>query len=347
MTTGFDSPSTGEAVAAAKVTAALPALNRATAAEIYRGAVVRYVAGCRSRVGPFVDKNFSFLGSLRLHRAALGLDIVRAPANVALVMPQLAVHGVGAAAGALGLRGMATWLKQRRIFLETDIGRELMWLLHTQLLELPYADGARTSSRDALAAEVLVDARVSAVLGAALHHLAAARTDPRVQARLQLHLETYGTARHATAELFNNLTMAGAGAGALQQLTPSALSLGPALAAAVAKQAAVASFPLGASAGGLWYGIFTAVPSTGLVVGITSGVALLAAALTPFTGIVTDPLQRRLGLHHRRLEKLVDALGQELAGESAAAFRVRDHYVARIFDVIDLVRAATAALARS
>ena len=42
---------------------------------------------------------------------------------------------------------------------------------------------------------------------------------------------------------------------AFHKLTPGTLTLGPVIAAALAQQAAVASFPLGAALGGLWYGL--------------------------------------------------------------------------------------------
>ena len=40
----------------------------------------------------FVDANFSLSGALRLHRQALGRDLLRAPANVALLAPYLALQ---------------------------------------------------------------------------------------------------------------------------------------------------------------------------------------------------------------------------------------------------------------
>jgi hypothetical protein len=111
------------------------------------------------------------------------------------------------------------------------------------------------------------------------------------------------------------------------------------LAAALAQQAAIASFPLGAGLGGLWYGMFPAAPSAGLVAGATGGLVLLTATTAAFAGVVADPVQRAFGLHQRRLHKLIDALERELKGDSDAAFRARDHYIARIFDLIDLARA--------
>jgi hypothetical protein len=131
---------------------------------------------------------------------------------------------------------------------------------------------------------------------------------------------------------------------AFQQLTAGTLTLAPVIAAALAQQAAIASFPLGASLGGIWYGLFPAPPSAALVVGVGGGLALLTATTAAFAGVLSDPLQRALGLHQRRLHRLVDALGRQLKGDSDAAFRARDHYVARIFDLIDLARATYRAI---
>ena len=111
------------------------------------------------------------------------------------------------------------------------------------------------------------------------------------------------------------------------------------LAGAVAQQAAIASFPLGAAAGSLWYGLFSATPSGVLVASIIGGLIGLGAVVTAFAGVLTDPLQRALGVHRRRLHRLIDALGVELKG-GRQAFQVRDHYAARILDLVDLARMA-------
>ena len=111
------------------------------------------------------------------------------------------------------------------------------------------------------------------------------------------------------------------------------------LAGAVAQQAAIASFPLGAAAGSVWYGLFSAAPSGLLVASITGSLIGLGAVVTAFAGILTDPLQRAFGMHRRRLHRLIDALGVELKG-GRQAFQVRDHYAARILDLVDLARMA-------
>lgn len=319
--------------------AAGQSLDAAAVRRIVDRSIDRYVAARHARVDAFVEANFGLSGSLRLHRQALGLDLVRAPANVALIPPYLALQIGSAGARRLGAEATARWLETRKLFLDTDVARELTWRLHVDLLELPYVGARRRTDRDALAEEILRDPRLGAVLNAfqaaILHH----REDEDLRRRVNAMLGTYSDARTAAAELVVSTIMAGAGAAVFKQLTPGVLSLGPAIAGAIAQKAAIASFPLGAGAGSVWYGYFAAAPSAGLVAGTTGGLMLLAAAATAFAGVVGDPVQRALGLHQRRLHKLIDALGNEMRGGTRQTYRVRDHYAARIFDLLDVIQA--------
>ena len=322
----------------------LPRIGEEEARAIVRDALAGYVAARHARVEAFVDANFSVSGSLRLHRLAVGLDLLRAPANVALMMPFVAMQ-----LGAAGLQGAgapraAAWLRARKLFLTTEVARELTFRLHRDLLELPYVDGERRCERDALAEAILADPRLESAQAELAAALRRQREDPAARARLEAMLRSYADARSAAADLFNNALLASTGAAVFQKLTPGTFTLGPVLATAIAHQAAVTSFPLGASAGGLWYALFPAQPSAALLVGTTGGLMLVTAVAAGFAGVVSDPVMRALGLHGSRLHRLIEALARELEGDSAAAFQVRDHYVARIFDLIDLARATARSL---
>ena len=62
-------------------------------------AVRSYAAACRARIPGFVARHFGWRGSLRLHRSAIGLDLLRAPLNVLLVGPTLFLRLAGLACG--------------------------------------------------------------------------------------------------------------------------------------------------------------------------------------------------------------------------------------------------------
>ena len=212
-------------------------------------AIDRYIATRHQRVSGFVDRHFSLIGSLRLHRRALGRDLVRAPANVLLMLPYLSAQVGGAALRRLGARQAARRLRGWRLFLDTDVSRELTWRLHAELLELPYDDGRRRSEHDALAETILADARVAAAVDVLTTLARRHAGDPEQRARLRQMLGDYASTRTAAADLVNNVLLASAGMAAFQKLTPGTLTLGPVIATALAQQAAVASFPLGRQPG--------------------------------------------------------------------------------------------------
>lgn len=306
---------------------------------VFDDAVDRYAASRRARIQPFVDRTYRLAASVRLHRHALGLDLVRAPVNVALVAPVLLARLAAAGASRIGVGAPERWLAGRRLFFETDLARELAFRLHADFLELPFDDGRRRFDGDALAAIILDDPRLAAGLAAVAADVAARGDDPLFRTRLAGLRRAYVEARNPWAEIVTNLMVAGTGSAVFHQLTPGALTLGPLLAAAIAQHAAIAAFPLGAGLGGLWYGAVPAAPSAGLVAGATAGVMVVAALVSAFAGVVADPLQRSLGLHQRRLERLVDGLAAALKGEGDAGLKVREHYLARLFDLLDLTRA--------
>lgn len=304
-----------------------------------RRGIERYCAERRERIAPFVQHNFGLRGSLALHRHAVGWDLLRAPANMLLAIPVLAARGGAKAARRGGMPGLAARLERHPAFLQTAVARELEWRLFQEFLELPYAQPERRSDKDALATAVLADPDLAAALQAMLQAIGRRADDPEFRAWLTESLRTYVDSRTAAAELTNALLSAGIGAALAKQWTPGALTLGPVLANLVAQQMAVASFPLGAWAGGLWYGLFPVAAPAVATASAVGGVLVLGAAATAFSGVVADPLQARFGLHQRRLRRFVDVLESRLL-EERGDFALRDHYLARLFDLIDMIGAA-------
>lgn len=303
-------------------------------------ALAAYFASRRAKVPEFVDRHFSLLGSLRLHRNSVGWDMVRAPANLLAAAPMavLSLAASGARRSSL-TRPLARKLANISLFLDTDLGRELEWLIMTELLELPFIQGKRESLKDALGETILADPRVFGLVLDAVQEDAKRAEDPIFRQRLAELMGTYTNARVAASEITTSLISLSIGGATLRQLTPGALTLGPAVATAMAQKAAIASFPFGSGAGALWYSMFPASVAPILTVGVTGGLLIGASVLSAFTGIIADPVQRGLGLHQRRLVRLVDALEKEAGQGEEQPFVLRDIYVARLLDLLDLVRA--------
>jgi len=111
--------------------------------------------------------------------------------------------------------------------------------------------------------------------------------------------------------------------------------MAPGVAGAVSQGAAVADFPLGASLGGVWYGIFPIGPSPALVAATVAGLMLLGSVIAAFAGVIADPVQVRLGIHRRRLLRLLATLDAEMDGSRDKPFAAQEHFLARSFDLWD------------
>ena len=262
-----------------------------------------YWAMRRERVPAFVDRHFSFRGTLALHRAAIGWDILRAPINLVLAGPAAALHVAAAVARRLGARRLADALARRQLLLRTALADRLAWLISVELLEFP---------REA--------------------------TQP--DRRVERTLDDYAATRIATGEIAAGLFNLGTGAFTLGKLTPGAVTFAPILASLLAQQAAISSFPFGAALGAFWYGLFPVAPAASLLFGLSVGLLLLGSVLASFAGVVTDPIQRLLGMHQRRLLRMIAAMERQMLDAAAPGYAASDRYVARLLDALDLAAAA-------
>ena len=92
----------------------------------------------------------------------------------------------------MGLNRLALCLSRLPVGLETDVQRELTWLVYTELLELPFQDDKRDSLKDALLEELLIRPEMTAIYPASVQHL----WEGEDRAEFKLNLEQ--TKRQAT-----------------------------------------------------------------------------------------------------------------------------------------------------
>lgn len=249
----------------------------------------------RAHVRAFVRAQFGFGGTLALHRAAVGFDLLRAPANVVLAPLFLLSRLAGFVAGKFGLTRMARWLSERRVFFGTAVARQVAGRVGTLVDEL---DKAGLLRADPLARKAAID--------------------------------DYVATRSAVAEIVTTLFVLMAGVVLFQAVTPGMISLAGPLAELRAKADAVAGFPLGAGLGRLYYGVFPVALPLWQVTLTGVFLAIVGAVVTTFGGILADPLQVATGTHQRRLMRMLDRIEQNTTGGLE-----REHVLARAGDVSD------------
>ncbi|MFW5655664.1 MAG: DUF6635 family protein [Roseicyclus sp.] len=295
-----------------------------------------YFTDRRAKVDGFVARHFTWPGTLGLHRAALGWDILRAPVNVAL-SPVLVLTRIAAyLCRRMGWRGAADRLSRRRILLRTSVARRVEALVATDLLDLPLEAGAASRDPSALARAVLAAPQFRETIR---RRASAAEADALGQ-RIAGALGEYAGTRSAVAEMTTTLCILAVGALAFQALTPGMISMAPGVADALARSNAIATFPLGQTLGGIWYGVFAPDASPWLVGATLAGLVMVGSVVAAFAGVLADPVQSRLGIHRRRLGRLLDTVEAELLGPGDRPFVAREHVLARLLDLWDALASA-------
>ncbi len=160
-----------------------------------------YLAERRTRVASFTRKHFSFRGALRINRRAFGKDLLRTPANVFWAVPHLLARGGAALGRQIGLDSLAQRLDRLPPGFKTDVEREIEWLIHSELLELPFARDGRSCTRDALLEEILAHPTISQLLIPELLRLDQLAQHQNFRQRLEDYLTTYTATRTAAAAI--------------------------------------------------------------------------------------------------------------------------------------------------
>lgn len=245
----------------------------------------------RAKVDEFVRRHFRLAGTLKLHGAALGWDLLRAPVNVALAPVFLLTKLAALLFRWAGLRRPAAWLGARRVLLPTAVSRAVTALIATDLLR-----------------------------GADLNHGS------------RKLIEDYAGVRSAVSEITTTLVVLAAGIALFGTTTPGIVSLAPNVSGYVVHSSAVENFPLGSGLGEVWYGTFPVTQPVWLVVATGVMLAMAASVLTTFAGIIADPIQARLGIHQRRLTRLLERIA---VAEGAPSHLAPEHILARLADLAD------------
>ncbi len=244
------------------------------------------------RVDGFIRKHFGVPGTFRLHRAALGWDLLAAPLNVMLAPIFLLSRLIALLLAVIGFRRGSQWILRRPIFLHSAVARAVEQRVETEL----WTPNAPLNER---------------------------------QKRL---LRDYTSIRTSVSEIFTTLVVLVLGYFLFRTPTPGIVSLTPFVSDYMTQSSAIAHFPLGQGLGHVWYWVFPPEHSIAYVITVGVCLAAIASLVTTFAGIVADPVQARLGIHRRRLLRLLRDLE---ASDAVGPVLAREHALARLADLTD------------
>lgn len=262
-------------------------------------APARFDTAREYEVSRFVRQRYGLLGTLRLHREALGWDLLRAPLNVMLSPVFLIAKLLAWLLTRFGAKRAGIWLGSRKVFLTSDVAR-----------------------------------RIETDLGALIEKLDERGVGPKAPPEVVRHaISAHADTRNAVAEITTSLLVFILGFVLFSRATPGLISLAGPLAEFRAHGSAVRDFWLGDRLGSAWYWAFPVELSPWQIIATGVVLAAIASLVTTFAGLIADPVQLATGTHRRRLMRMLERLDR--ADATPGSGLEREHLLARAGDLSD------------
>ncbi len=296
-----------------------------------RTGIERYFDDCRARVPAFIDRHFHYPGAIATNRMALGWDMLRAPVNL-LWAPVYALACLvkiltRKRTGLMWPHGLANRVPAG---FTTRVQQHISHLILVDLLN------------NGQEGQLLESYLVKALEAVYAHHthepVDHQQFSKLIEPLVADALSQYRVTRTASADITNSISCTVLGAFAFQKFTPGGIGLGVVLASMLAKTLAARDFILGETIGSWYYSWLPPEPSLATTVSVMVAVMASLAAFAALSGVIFDPVQAAVGLHRRRLHKLLNHLQRDVSLSTQSSFRPKDQFVARILDTFDMVK---------
>lgn len=248
------------------------------------GQIEKYFSERRLKVDPFVEKHFSLKGTLVIHKRTFGFDLVRHVLNAYFAVPCIAVKKTVSWFETLGMDRIAHLFNLIPSGLRTDYQKEVERLVARELLKI---SDDKSSGSDELQSLFGTQALGSLI---------------------QPDLLAHSSGRAGITEMAGSAVTLIAAYRWFHNTSLGPLEMGKRLASMNAHKKAVSKFFLGRKLGSVFYKTFPVAPSKHEVMLATAFVVFTLSALTLLTVILSDPVQHRMGVHRRKLLKLLDSL---------------------------------------
>ena len=293
--------------------------------------IERYFDDCRARIPAFIDRHFHYPGAIATNRKALGWDMLRAPLNL-LWAP---VYALASLVRILTRKRTGLgWLHD----LADRVPAGFTTRVQQHISHLILVDLLNNGQEKSLLESYLVEALEAVYARHTSEPIDHRRFSKLIEPLVDEALSQYRVTRTASADITNSLTCTVLGAFAFQKFTPGGIGLGVVLASVLAKTLAARDFILGETIGEWYYSVFPPEPSVATTASVMVAVMAALAAFAALSGVIFDPVQAAVGLHRRRLRKLLDHLQRDVSLNTQSSFRPKDQFVARILDTFDMIR---------
>ncbi|MEZ0391234.1 MAG: DUF6635 family protein [Pseudobdellovibrionaceae bacterium] len=275
--------------------------------EIYQSlqrALDHYVDSRKKVIPEFLERRLSLRECFEIQKKFLWKDLIRNPLNAVWAIPALSIRKAIEVADKLGWEPAKAFLPKIPQAFRTDFQKELEKILATDLLGLSPEPGAKSQWIRELEKEAAIKKAFGAQWDSFLLLL-------ENEIRSEIHEQSVKHTHFTDLVSSTGILLV-----ADQMFGDRSLDIfgiGKKIASLWAQRDAEKSFFLGKSLGKAFYKVAPAPPPTNLQIFFATGLAILALALvSTLIGVLSHPLQKKLGFRQKQLETMVDNVGHRL-----------------------------------
>jgi hypothetical protein len=279
--------------------------------------IEKYIEDRRKRIDGFTDKHFSIQETLTLQKRYILADLFLNPLNSLWAIPYLSIKKVVETLDKLGWTRFTALLDRLPSSIKTRYQKEIEQLIAKELLGLEGLEPQHFSKNI-----LIEDLKKHPVLGKLIASETMDLGELPIDLEFKKQLEKYSSSQAMISDLAGSLMTLFAGWLFFGDKSLGIFGLGNRIARKMARDRASSKFFLGDGLGSVFYRAFPPTPSGSQVFIATLIVGVLLTTLSLFASVMSDPLRKRLGLHKRKLNSMLDELEEGLFLQVKKAIKI-------------------------
>ncbi len=253
----------------------------------------KYIAERRLRVDGFIERHFSIKETIEIQKKSFTVDLLLNPLNALWSIPYLSIKKTIETLDKIGLPQLTPAIDKIPAGIKTGYQKEIERLIGEELVD---------------SNSLIKELKDNPVLGNLLEAEQLSFDSLQLGKLFSEEIDKYSSSQAMISDLSGTLLTLFTGWLFFGDKTLSISGLGQHIARKMARDQATSHFILGKNLGSTFYRIFPPEPTRIQVYTATITVGFMLTALTLITGVLCDPLRKKLGLHKKKLNTLVDNL---------------------------------------
>jgi len=259
-----------------------------------------FIATKKAKIESFVQNHFSLQETWQLQRTSVAFDIILYPLNTLWSIPYLAIKKSVEVADKLG------WASANKFLNYLPSGFKTRYQKQTELIITNSLISSNAGH------ELIEQLKDSSALSKSLNPDEIANLEQKISALIKTEIDNHTSSQVLVTDLVTSFVTLLAGKWIFGDGSLSIMDMGSKMARKFANEKASDNFFLGKRVGSAFYNAFPVAPTKTQIFLATLSIGLLLTVFSIAAAVLSDPVRKKLGLHHKKLNSLLETLEEKI-----------------------------------